>query len=159
MAILPWTLLSRRTAFHAELQATPAEIVMGDNPKVPADLTPDLPADHSLGELLKRVKSNAQRPPQPTRMPKQQVYWPSSAAEATHVYTKRAKTTPLGPAADGPYPIEERLGKSSLKIKTGTFVSGKPRTEVVHWRNCIPHTLAPDASPAERPKLGRPKKQ
>ena len=159
MAILPWTLLARRTAYHAQLQASPAEVVFGDVPRVPGDLTPELPADSSLADLINRVKTNAKRPPAPTKTPAPQTQLENSTLGADHVYVRRAKHTPLGPLSDGPYPILERLGKSCLKIKTGEFVFGKPKTEVVHWRNCTPHTLTPTEKPATRPKLGRKAKE
>ena len=157
MSMLPWTLLARRTAYHADLQATPAEVVMGSNPMVPGDLQPEMPADHSLADLLTRVKANANRPPAPTRAPQSTTYFPQSAVDATHIYTKRAKCTPLGPKADGPYPILQKLGKSCLQIKTGEYKSGSPRTEIVHWRNCIPFTPPEGTEEAHRPTLGRPK--
>ena len=159
MQMLPWTLLARRTAYHAELQATPAEVVMGENPRLPGDLSPNQPADASLADLLTRVKTNARRPPAATRAPQKPAAMPASAEAANHVYVRRAKVTPLSPRADGPYPILERLGKSRLMVKTGEFVSGNPKTEVVHWRNCTPLDLPSSATPGERPKLGRPKKQ
>ena len=159
-AILPWVLLARRTSFHSELQATPSEFVLGEVPLVPGDLSPDLPADHNLAHLLERLKHNAKRPPAQTKPPqKEPTALPNSATTATHIYFKRAKVTPLGPRADGPYKILERLGKSCLKVATGYFNSGSPMTEVVHWRNCTPVTLPEDTVPASRPKRGRPKKQ
>ena len=159
MSILPWILLSRRTSYHAQLQATPAEVIFGENMKVPGDLTPDLPADHSLADLINRVKSNAKRPPMPTKVPAKAANLPESAVNASHVYVRRAKHTPLGKLNDGPYPVLEKLGKSCLKIQTGEFVSGAPRTEVVHWRNCTPYDPPTDLPNAQRPKLGRKVKQ
>ena len=160
MSALPWVLLARRTAYHSELQAAPAEVVLGDMPRLPGDLQPDNNDDHSLADLIDRVKANARRNPAQTSLRRQiPVYFPKKAEEATHVYLKRGKTTPLSPIADGPLLILEKLGKSCLKVKTGEFKSGQPRTEVVHWKNCQPLTLPLDTKTANKPTLGRPKKQ
>ena len=88
MSVLPWTLLSRRTSYHSELQATPSEVVFGENPAVPGDLAgADLPADPNLPALLDRVRANAQRPPAQTTIRRTpQVYYPPSTDTATHVY-------------------------------------------------------------------------
>ena len=74
-----------------------------------------------------------------------------------HVWTKVQKPTPLGRRWDGPYKILERLGDTSLKIQVGEFASGQPRSEIRHWRSCQPADFEPEET-AERPKLGRPKK-
>ena len=158
MRCLPWVLLSRRTAFHAELLATPSEAVFGEIVKVPGDLTPTLPPTESYADMLKRVKANAHRPAAQTALHKtNRVYLPSTIHEATHVYIRRAKVTPLGPKANGPFRILERIGNSCLKLHTGQFTSnGSPRTEIQHWRRCIPVTLDTEHVDAQRPKLGRP---
>ena len=160
MSVLPWTLLSRRTSYHSELQATPSEVVFGENPAVPGDLAgADLPADPNLPALLDRVRANAQRPPAQTTIRRTpQVYYPPSTDTATHVYLRNQKPTPLSPMRDGPYQIIERLGKSTVKVKTGEFKSGAPRTEVHHWRNCTPYILPQNADSAVKKPLGRPRK-
>ena len=134
--------------------------MFGEMPRLPGDLDPNMPLDHSLADILERAKKNAARPPAQTSLRKElPVFYPPAAQNATHVYLHRGKKTPLSPIADGPYLIKERLGKSCLRISTGDFVNGRPRTEVVHWKNCSPHIIpdSPDAIPdASKPKLGRP---
>ena len=157
MSILPWTLLARRTAYHSELQASPAEVLFGENPAVPGDLpAADIPADHDLADLLDRVRNNARRPPAQTSIRRDPpVYYPPTTQTATHVYLRQHKTTPLSPISKGPYEIIERLGKSTIKIKVGSFKSGAPRTEVHHWKNCTPYILPEGAVSAQKESLGR----
>ena len=158
MEALPWILLARRTSVHNDIQATPAELVLGNNPRLPGDLQTDMPLDKSIPDLLNRLKKNAERPPQPTSLHKElPTYFPPAAQRATHVFTKNHKRKPLDPVYSGPFPILERLGKSCLKIEVGKFKSGSPRTEVHHWRNCVPSCPPEGTKPATRATLGRPK--
>ena len=78
-------------------------------------------------------------------------------ATATHVFTKKGKTTPLGPIYEGPYPITERIGDSTLKIKVGTSAQGEPRIEMHHWSNCKPAAFT--AEPRDAVKINRGRKQ
>ena len=80
---------------------------------------------------------------------------PSTTETATHIYLRRPKTTPLSPTSKGPYPILERLGKSVIKIKTGTYNNGNIRVELHHWKNCHPMVLPSDTTSATRVPLGR----
>ena len=154
---LPLVILGRRTSHHVELDATPAEVVFGANPRVPGDLkNPEL--EESVPALLERLRANAKRAPAQTNLHKESdSYFPPSAQTCTHVYVNRGKTGPLTPRADGPFPIEQRLGKSCLEVRTGYYTSGQrkgqKRLEVHHWLRCKP-APTPDAD-AERPKLGR----
>ena len=156
-AVLPWTLLSKNTAFHSELQASPCELVFGENPALPGDLAgAELPADASIVDLLDRLRDNAKRPAAQTTINRNPaVYYPATTSTATHVYLKCQKPTPLSPRFDGPYLIRERLGKSSLKIVVGHYKNGTERTEVHHWKNMHPMILPLDTETATKPTLGR----
>ena len=94
MAILPWTLLARRTAYHSELQASPAEFVFGDNPSVPGDLQgADIAPDSSLANLLERLRENAKRPSaEATIRRTPAVHYPPTTQTATHIYLKNQKS-------------------------------------------------------------------
>ena len=161
MEILPWTLLARRTSHHHELDGTPAEALLGQNPRLPGDVAPQPSSDKTVKEMMDRMKELANKPPAQSRQPVEPVYYPQKAQEATHVYVRRPKSKikPLSPISDGPFFILERLGSACLKIQTGKFKSGAPRIEIVHWRNCFPAVLPETTTPAERPKLGRKPKQ
>ena len=161
MQVLPWTLLARRTSFHNELQGTPAEAVLGENPKLPGDITPQSTPDETLAQMMDRMRLVADRPPAQSRPSVEKPHFPDKADNATHVYVRKpkSKTKPLGPISDGPYVILERLGNSCLNIQTGHYKSGAPRTEIVHWRNCYPAVLPVSTTPAVRPPLGRKPRQ
>ena len=99
MAVIPWVLLARRTAYHSELQASPAEVVYGTQLRVPGDLpSADLTSGDTMPELLERLRVNARRPPAATTIRKEPtVYYPPTTETATHIYLRRPKTTPLSP--------------------------------------------------------------
>ena len=156
--------MSRNTAYHSELQASPTELLFGETPALPGDLVGgDLPADSDLPHLLDRLRKNAGRPPAQTSIRRNPaVYYPPTTQTATHIYLKRpkAKTTPLSPRSDGPYKIVKRVGKSAVLIRTGYFKKdGTERTELHHWNNCSPITLDEDAPSAHKAPLGRKPKQ
>ena len=58
---LPWTLLGRRTAFQPELGTSPAELVLGQMPRIPGDLIDN--QGEKLADLLERLRTNAAQPP------------------------------------------------------------------------------------------------
>ena len=161
MDVLPWTLLSRRTSYHNELQGTPAQALLGQNPRLPGDLQPQADPELTIDKIMAQMQSVASRPPAQTRPPQEPVHYPKEVLEATHVYVRRPKSKikPLQPIADGPFLILDRLGTSCLNISTGKYKSGASRTEVVHWRNCVPAILPENTIPAHRPKLGRKSKK
>ena len=134
--------------------ATPAQVLFGEDLRLPGDMTPPLGSGETLEALLKRVKANVERPPAQTSLHKVlPVHLPPSTTTATHVYTDKPKKTPLGPIADGQFPIVRRLGKSCLEIQVGEYVNGKPRTEIRHWRTCHPAPPQENITPATRPPL------
>ena len=159
MDVLPWTVLSRHTVYQPELDASAAEMVLGQCPIIPGDIARSTnPSFPDVKDLLQALRKNAAKQPIQTSFHgKQPVYWPSSAEKATHVWVQEPKPTPLGPVFRGPYPINQRLGKSCLQVSVGVFDNGTPRFDVVHWNNCQPAVMKPGAEIATRPKLGRPK--
>ena len=77
----------------------------------------------------------------------------------SHVYTKQHKSTGLQPSFAGPFPIEERLSKSTIKIRVGYKVSGDPIYEVRHLNDIKLVSPGSNVEEASRPKKGRPRKQ
>ena len=157
MEVLPWVLLGRHTTFQPDLEACPAELVLGSTPRIPGDLVAQgPPSDASVGELLTRLRQNAARPPvQTSHHGKRATYLPASVESATAVYVRRGKSSTLGPTSDGPFQILERVGTSCLKLHVGSYADGSPRTELQHWENCTPAYIAKDSEMASRPTLGR----
>ena len=161
MEVLLWVLLGRRTTYQPDLGACPAELVFGSTPLIPGDLVArGPPSDASVGDLLSRLRQNATRPPvQTSHHGKRSTYLPASVESATAVYVRRGKSSTLGPTADGPFQILERLGTSCLRLHVGSYADGSPRTEIQHWENCTPAYTAKDSEMASRPALGRKPEQ
>ena len=156
MRMLPWVVLGRRTSYHEDLGATPAQVVFGEDPKLPGDAPLPMGEGETLEELLKRVKALPDRPPAPTSLHRTvRTYMPPQTETCEKVWTKKAKCTPLGPRFEGPYPILQRLGKSCLQLKVGDYKDGTPRTEVRHWNTCSPAEVGPETENATKPTLGR----
>ena len=154
-SILPWILLGRRTSWHEELGATPSQMTLGEDPPLPGDMLP-IPSQETIQQILNRVTKTVTRPPAQTALRRSpRFYMPDKAKEATHVWVKKAKRTPLEPLFDGPYKIVEKLGDSSLRIKTGDLNNGKERIEIRHWNTCQPAVIAPGEEAAAKPPLGR----
>ena len=63
----------------------------------------------------------------------------------------------LGSAFEGPFEIMDRIGKSVIKIRVGSYANGEPRYEQQHWHNCKPAVMAKSTTVAERKALGRKK--
>ena len=129
--VLPWVLLGRRTTYQPELGASPAELVYGSTLTVPGELAgADLHQDKDLPSLLERLQKNAARPPvQTAHHQTPSVHMPTDLKRVSHVWVRKRKTTPLSSVYDGPWPIVEHLGTSSVKVRVGAYVNGKPSTE------------------------------
>ena len=159
MSRLPWILLGQRTAFQQDLNSTPAELVFGTNPIVPGDIVgePGPPiSSPQLRSLLESLRAMAAQPAIPTSSHcDPPVHVPSNLDDVTHVRIRRHKQGPLAHTYEGPFEIVERVGKSCIRIRVGSYADGSPRYELQHWENAKPAVLSPDMEPAERKKLGR----
>ena len=154
LTALPWTLLARRTAYQPELDTSPAEIVLGQTPRVPGDLVEN--EGEQLTTLLDRLRTNAAQPPiQTAHHDKITPFFPESAKVATHVMQKKGKPGTLGPVYEGPFPIRQRIGDSCLKIGVGNWASGQPRHELTHWNNCYPVPLSAPLVDGQKAPRGR----
>ena len=133
----------------------------GSTLTIPGDLAgADLAPDSNLHDLLPRLHKNAARPPvQTAHHGTPSVHVPADLDKVSHVYVRRGKMTPLGKNFDGPFPIIERLGTSSIKVKVGTYVNGTLRYETHHWNNCKISHFYDTPFEAERPTLGRKSKR
>ena len=150
---LPWTLLGRRTAYQPELGTSPAELVLGQMPRVPGDLLTN--EGQRLTDLLQELRTNAARPPvQTTHHQTITPHLPENAETCTHVYMKIGKPGQLGPLYEGPYEIKRRIGNSCLEVLVGNWTNGKPRLELTHWNNCFPSPITPEV-PVQKAKRGR----
>ena len=74
----------------------------------------------------------------------------------THVYTRQHHTKGLQCPFEGPFLIESRPTRSTVRIEVGQYSDGRKRYEIRHFNDL---KLAHEDSPAaSRPKLGRPSK-
>ena len=112
--------------------------------------------------MLRQLQQKSARPPTPTTgLHDRSVYWPATAAAATHVYINKGKSKighPLDTIKQGPFPILRRVGKSVLDVITGKQANGDDIIERHHWENCQPAAVAHDTPAAARPRRGRPLK-
>ena len=162
MDALPWVLLGRRTCFTPRFGTSSADMVYGQTLQVPGSLlqtATDGTAKVDPAAVLAQLRSKVARAPASTTgLHDRSIYWPTTAASATHVYIKKGSSTitPLGPIKMGPFPILRRVGKSVLDVVTGQDAQGQDRVERHHWENCQPAAVRDGTSPAQRPKRGRP---
>ena len=160
--MLPWVLLSMRTAYQPDLGCTPADLVLGETPRLPGDLVDEMDFETSPGvmrDLLIGLQANADREPIPTshhRNPAVNI--PKDLDKATHVRTKIHKTGTLGHSYDGPFRILRRLGETCVEVLVGHKVDETPRTEVHHWNNVKVAVWDEDQKEATKPSRGRKRK-
>ena len=157
---LPWVMLACRTALQKDLGTSPAELVLGTTPTLPADLLgePGPPLQNGqVKDILEGLRIKAARPAvQMSAHGTQEPYIPNTT-DVTHVYVKKGKPGLLGKSFEGPFEIVERLGDTCIKVRVGTTAGGEPRFEVQHWNNVKPAHVHQGATTAERPLPGRKK--
>ena len=83
---------------------------------------------------------------------------PDIPDNVTHVYTRQHKAVGLQAPYEGPFRIESRPSKSTVKLEVGNYKSGEKRYEIRHFNDLKIAHLDSLAAPAQRPKLGRPTK-
>ena len=165
MDALPWVLLGRRNCYSSRFKTSAADLVYGQTLQVPGSLlqtSTEGVAKEDPEAVLRQLQQKSARPPTPTTgLHDRSLYWPATAAAATHVYINKGKSKighPLDTIKQGPFPILRRVGKSVLDIITGKQANGDDIIERHHWENCQPAAVADDTPAAARPKRGRPPK-
>ena len=163
MDVLPFVLLGRRVALQPDIGASASELTFGTTVRIPGQILydpGDLPEGPRLKELLQQVKtSTAERIHQTSRHNPPEPAFKSIPENITHVYTKQHQTKGLQAPYEGPFLIDSRPSRSTLKLVVGTYKDGSPRHEIRHLNDVkLAH---PDsmAAPASRPALGRPSAQ
>ena len=94
---------------------------------------------------------------QPSAHTKQNHVLPNLPPNTTHVYTKQHKALGFQPSFAGPFPIIQKLSRSTVKIKVGNKVNGEPIYEVRHLNDLKAADPDSHVSEATRAKRGRPK--
>ena len=149
---LPWVLLGLRTTVKADLDASPADFVLGAPLSVPAGGLPAMstppPADF-VRDLRRHV---ADQQPVPTahhgpRLARPPVDLP---AGTQFVFVRRdQQSPPLSPAYDGPYKVIRVTG-NVVTIEKGD------KTDTVSASRCKPAVLEANTPVQQPPRRGRP---
>ena len=119
---LPWILLMKRTAYQADLKASPAMLTYGSNLTIPGDLLrqpsdlsgPDL---ENLANFMQKVNN---KPPIQTSTKPQTLVEPPPLS-VKHVYTKQHQTTGLQAHYEGPFLVAEQVSRSVMKLEGGSY--------------------------------------
>lgn len=144
---LPWVLLGLRSAPKDELNAAPAELVLGQPLRVPGEFLPGSSGAPSFPFSVEGPLS-----PTPVHHCVPKVFVPSALMSARFVFVRHdAHRSPLQPPYDGPFRVLEHGDKSFVLDMGG-------RRECVSLDRLKPaHLVAGDVLlPAQVPRRGRP---
>ena len=158
---LPFVLLGRKVALQPDLQASSSELTFGQNLRIPGQILHDpgeAPTNEELESLLKSVRESTTIIPSQTSSHTIEKELPELPPNITHVYTRQHKAVGLQTPYEGPFRVESRPSRSTVKIEVGIYKSGEKRFEIRHLNDVkIAHPESM-AAPAQRSKLGRPSK-
>ena len=160
MDFLPFVLLGRRVAYQPDLGASPSELTFGQTVKIPGQILrdPGEPLNEDqVQQLLKNIKiSTTGKARQTSRHNPPEKPLPDIPDNVTHVYTRQHHTKGLQAPYEGPFKIESRVSRSTVRLEVGVYQDGTKRYEIRHMNDlklAHPDSLAAEA---KRPKLGRP---
>ena len=162
---LPIILLSIRATEKEDLGHAPAELVYGEDLRLPGQFdtkTSALPALTFLPTLKQVVRDMRPNPPRTTTSP--QTYFPTALREATAVFLRRdAQISPLQPKYSGPHEVLNRGEKHvTIKVHGRPYVAAWERVKVAVTETDRPTPAAsrpPHAHPtptASRPPHAHP---
>ncbi|XP_017466481.1 PREDICTED: uncharacterized protein LOC108359237 [Rhagoletis zephyria] len=110
---IPIALLGLRTAFKEDLNATPAEMVYGENLKLPGEFFDSKP-EYTESDFLEKLKSTIAKlkPVSTTSHAKNKVFVQKDINNCTHVFVRDDSVKPpLKQQYDGPFEVAKRFGK------------------------------------------------
>ncbi|GFQ87513.1 hypothetical protein TNCT_305961 [Trichonephila clavata] len=110
---LPTVLLGLRTTIHEYFKATSAELIFGENLRLPGDFLHDseLASPSSFVQQLRNTFSDLP-PVLPSHYTKQKPFIFRDLATCTHVFVRTDSVrTSLQPSYEGPYPVIKRYAK------------------------------------------------
>ena len=118
---LPLVLLGCRSAFKADLHATPAELTLGCTLRLPGDMVvPKPPITFDYGNYAARLAHHMrQQHIQPPRKQTPLAYVPPSLADSSHVFLRAEVRAPLQPPYTGPHKVIRRFEKSYIIDRNG----------------------------------------
>ena len=158
---LPWVILGKNSAYQPDIKASAYQMLYGFEPSLPGQILNAANHQESVKELENLLQNQQKRVSLPAIQPsahgKKEETSAGIAENVTHVYTKQHKALGLQPSFAGPFPIDQRLSRSTFKLKVGFKVSGEPIYEIRHLNDL--KAAEPDSHVAEavRAKKGRPK--
>ena len=161
MDYLPLVILGKNTSLQPDIGASPSELSLGLNVRIPGQLLSDPGEAESAADLkllLSDIRNKTNVPvSQPSHHTSKEKPLPGIPKDATHAYTKQHQTTGLQPSYEGPFLIKKVLSRSTVQLVVGEYRDGSERFEVRHVNDlkfAHPDSLA---APASRPTLGRPR--
>ena len=150
---LPFVLLGKRVAFQPDIGASPSELVLGMNVRIPGQILRDpgeLQSAEELKTLLGQVRSNTDNAAVPTsnhsRPEKPCAALPK---DITSVFTRQHKATGLQVPYEGPFKVVSRPTESTVQIDVGSYKNNKRRHEIRHFNDlkiAHPDSLAAPAN-------------
>ena len=161
---LPIILLTLRATEKEDIHHTPAELVYGEDLRLPQQFLTPTDGGHSLSFLpaLRHAMTNL-RPTPPRPPPARPTHFPAELLTAPAVFLKTgAHTGPLQPPYTGPYRVLERHDKHvTLDIGGRRYVASWDRVKAAHLPpDCRPQhlhdprpTASGSATPQEPPLL------
>ena len=130
MEHLPMVLLGVRTAWRAELDASPAELTFGVSLHLPGEFVEETDKSYSEHDLLRNLQKqmNDLKPVQTTdHATRRQGHVPLALDSATHVFVRRdAKAPPLTRPYTGPFKVIAKLSLIHISEPTRQEASRMP---------------------------------
>ena len=151
---LPLVLLSIRSVIKSDIGHSPAQLVYGDNLRLPADIIPPAEDHASIAEHVKALKDKlSKQKPSPTRVEtRQPAQVPKDLFTADYVYVRKDSTnTPLGLLRTGPFKVLSRTA-DNVEIET------QHGPDTVAWHRTTPAHLGKQVRFNIPRKRGRPRK-
>nr|XP_046478607.1 uncharacterized protein LOC124217249 [Neodiprion pinetum] len=111
---LPAVLLGLRAAYKEDIEATPAELVLGEPIRLPGEFLAPSRQDTTAPELVRMLRKNFQdlAPEPASRHAHQRIFVHQDLANASHVFIRNDQVRPSFSAPyDGPYPVVDKHEK------------------------------------------------
>ncbi|XP_046406210.1 uncharacterized protein LOC124171117 [Ischnura elegans] len=149
MDALPTVLLGLRTTWRADLQTTPAELLFGEQLRLPGDFFVDSAQHLDSQDLVSQLRNHiSQLRPTPAsrHISSQRVFIHKDLATSSQVFVRQDALRPaLQPPYAGPYPVLSR-GEKTYTL----YINGKPATISID-RLKPAHLLEEDPPPTPSP--------
>lgn len=156
--LLPLVLLGIRTTYREDLRCSPAEMLYGQNLRIPGELLEPSTFDSSdVSTFIERLRqhfANVRSVPTRTKT-NEKIYLPKTLEDCTHIFIRVDKVKKgLEAPYEGPYPVVRKHRKSFIVNRNGKHVPVsvdriKPAFMTTEGE---PNTIAPSGNASSRPK-------